>query len=165
MTPTPTSSADPGNLGLVAKSFRAAVYLWAAPTTLIGLAAALLSCASGGRAARVAGVLEVWGGLGGRLLRSRLVGARAMTLGHVVLGRDRRSLTATRPHERAHVRQAERWGPFFIPAYCGASLWAWLCGRHYYRDNWFELDAERRAAAFRMSARGCRDGSARATAG
>jgi hypothetical protein len=122
------------------------LYLWAGPTTLVGLAAALVACASGGRAAAVAGVLEVRGGLAGSLLRCRLIRARAMTLGHVVLGRDQAALDATRAHERAHVRQVERFGPLFLPAYLAASAWAWLCRRHYYHDNWFELDAERQEA-------------------
>jgi hypothetical protein len=67
-----------------------------------------------------------------------------MTLGHVVLGTDQAALEQTRAHELAHVRQAERWGPLFLPAYLAASAWAWLAGRHYYRDNWFERDARRR---------------------
>ena len=64
-----------------------------------------------------------------------------MTLGHVVVGRDAGSLERTRAHERAHVRQYSVWGPFFLPAYCLASLIAALRGRHYYRDNQFEREA------------------------
>jgi hypothetical protein len=66
-----------------------------------------------------------------------------MTLGHVILGVDGSALDANRRHELAHVRQCERWGPFFLPAYGLASLWAWARGGHYYRDNAFEVDAER----------------------
>jgi hypothetical protein len=117
--------------------------LWVAPTSLLGLAAALLTLLSGGRVAKRRGLLEVWGGFAGACLRSKLVGARAMTLGHVVLGTDRAALEQTRAHELAHVRQAERWGPLFLPAYAAASGWAWLSGRHYYLDNWFERDARR----------------------
>jgi hypothetical protein len=50
-------------------------------------------------------------------------------------------LVRTRAHERAHVRQAERWGPFFLPAYFLASVLVAARGGHYYRDNRFERDA------------------------
>jgi VIT1/CCC1 family predicted Fe2+/Mn2+ transporter len=73
-----------------------------------------------------------------------MVGASAMTLGHVILGRDPFCLDICRDHEQAHVRQVERWGGAFIPAYFLASVLAWRLGQHYYRDNWFERDARRR---------------------
>jgi hypothetical protein len=107
------------------------------------LTVALLTALSGGRVERSHGVLEVRGGFARRLLRSTPIRAQALTLGHVVLGRDRASLNRCRAHELAHVRQAERWGPLFLPGYLAASVWAWLRGRHYYRDNWFERDARR----------------------
>jgi hypothetical protein len=66
-----------------------------------------------------------------------------MTLGHVILGQSAADLNLVRDHEQAHVRQAERWGPAFIPAYLAASVLAWRRGGHYYRDNWFERDARR----------------------
>jgi hypothetical protein len=66
-----------------------------------------------------------------------------MTLGHAIIGRDPLSLEFCREHEQAHVRQVERWGPAFIPAYLLASVLAWRRGEHYYRDNWFERDARR----------------------
>jgi vacuolar iron transporter family protein len=53
-------------------------------------------------------------------------------------------LDSCRDHEQAHVRQVERWGGAFIPAYFFASYLAWKQGRHYYIDNWFEVDARRR---------------------
>ena len=90
-------------------------------------------------------MVELWGGFATWLLASRPFRAEAMTLGHVILGRNRRCLDRCRAHELAHVRQVERWGPFFLPAYLAASLWAHLSGRHYYRDNWFEVDAYRQA--------------------
>ena len=64
-----------------------------------------------------------------------------MTLGHVVLGRDREALEWSRAHERVHVRQCERWGPFFLPAYGVASLIAMSRGERAYRDNAFEREA------------------------
>jgi hypothetical protein len=71
------------------------------------------------------------------------VGFDAMTLGHAILGRSSLLLDLVRDHEQVHVRQAERWGPVFIPAYLVASVLAWRRGGHYYRDNWFERDARR----------------------
>ena len=64
-----------------------------------------------------------------------------MTLGHVVLGRSLGALDDTRAHERVHVRQCERWGPLFLPAYGLASLAAALRGRNAYLDNRFEREA------------------------
>jgi hypothetical protein len=68
-------------------------------------------------------------------------GALAITLGHIVLGRDAAALDSTRTHERVHVRQVERWGLFFLPAYLLSSLLALLRGHDSYRDNWFEREA------------------------
>ena len=65
----------------------------------------------------------------------------AITLGHVILGRTAAALDIARDHEWVHVGQYERWGPFFLPAYAVASLWAWLRGRDPYRDNRFEREA------------------------
>ncbi len=65
----------------------------------------------------------------------------AITLGHVVLGRDNATLASTRAHERVHVRQCERWGPCFLPAYVIGSLLALARGGHFYRDNPFEQEA------------------------
>jgi hypothetical protein len=67
-----------------------------------------------------------------------------MAIGHVIVAVDEAAMEVCREHELVHVRQAERWGPFFLPAYFGASALAWARGGHYYQDNWFELDARRR---------------------
>ncbi len=135
----------------------ALAYLWALPTTLLGLAVAGLSAATGGRLSLRAGVLESCGGWGARLLRSPPFRAQAMALGHVIVAVDEARLAGIRSHELAHVRQAELWGPLFLPAYFVAGGWAVARGRHHYHDNWFERDAERRAMAstpFRPSPEG-----------
>ena len=89
------------------------------------MVAAALTLATGGRARWHTGVLEVHGGFGTFFLR-RLVplpgGATAITLGHVVLARNPAAHDSTRAHERVHVRQCERWGPLFIPAYLAMAL-------------------------------------------
>jgi len=118
-------------------------YLWAAPTTALGLLAAILT-APGGHRAFVGGVLEVHGpAVAWALARMFLVpgGAAALTLGHVVLARSAAMLDETRAHERVHVAQCERWGPLFVPAYLAAGAWAWARGRHPYFDNPFEREA------------------------
>ncbi len=123
---------------------RALAYGWALPATALGLALVAVALPSGARASVVEGVVEAHGGLLDLFLRRCVPlrgGASAMTLGHVVVGRDCGALVRTRAHERVHVRQAEVWGPFFIPAYLVASLAVALRGGHYYRDNRFERDA------------------------
>ena len=119
---------------------RPLAYLWASPTTLLGLLFVPDSLFSG-NVRVVDGVIETHG----RLTRFYLThctflrgGASAMTLGHVVIGRNSEALHHTRVHERVHVRQCERWGPFFIPAYLAMSALAWFRGRRAYEDNPFE---------------------------
>src|SRR5262249_48349552 len=97
-----------------------------------------------GRMQIVEGVLEVHGGFVALFLQRCTFlrgGASAMTLGHVVLGRDVQLLASTRDHERVHVRQCERWGPFFLPAYGIASLLPFLRMKNPYLDNFFEREA------------------------
>ncbi|MCL4691164.1 MAG: signal peptide prediction [Candidatus Hydrogenedentes bacterium] len=118
-------------------------YLWASPNTLLGALAALVLLCLGGRARVVSGVVEVGGGWGGRAIASfpRKLSFNAMTLGHVVIGVSESALIASREHEWVHVRQYERWGPFFLPAYALSSLWQVLHGRRAYWDNAFEREA------------------------
>lgn len=120
------------------------VYLWVLPTSLPGLVVAVGSP----RWKVVDGVLEVHGGLATWILRHALIpgGASAMTLGHVVLGRTQVELDRTRSHERVHVRQCERWGPLFLPAYLACSAWLWFRGKDAYLDNPFEIEAYGREA-------------------
>lgn len=121
-------------------------YLWALPNTAVGFLFLPLALAKG-RVAIVERVLEVHGPLVSALLCLLPLGggAAAITLGHVVLGRDQAALDATRDHERVHVRQCECWGPAFIPAYLLAGLWAWVTGAGAYRGNYFERQASTRA--------------------
>ena len=121
-------------------------YAWAFPCTLVGLLVGLIGLLTGGRVQIVDGVVEFWGGGAAWLLRRvpLIGGAEAMTIGHVVLGQTFLSLEKTRRHEHVHVRQYERWGLFFFPAYFGASLLEWLKGAHPYFDNPFEVEAFRK---------------------
>ncbi len=123
---------------------RILVYIWAFPVTAIGLPFVLLATITGGRVRVMQGVLEADGGAVAWLLRHCTPlkgGAAAMTLGHVVLARDRQMQERCRAHERIHVRQVERWGALFLPAYFLASAIAVARGQHFYRDNYFEREA------------------------
>jgi hypothetical protein len=125
---------------------RAAAYAWAAPTTALGLLAGGITLATGGKAQHRNGALEFHGGFARWFLSKTPIRASAMTIGHVILGRDPECLDGCRDHEQVHVRQAERWGPLFIPAYLLASAMAAAQGRHFYLDNVFELEARRKCA-------------------
>lgn len=114
--------------------------LWAGPNTL---AALLIAFALRGSPRRVEGVIEFHGPRIAAVLRRLPTPALALTLGHVVFGVSPAALEATRRHERVHVRQYERWGPFFLPAYFAASGWQLLRRRDPYRDNPFEIEAFR----------------------
>ena len=124
---------------------RPLVYLWVFPGTAVGLMATALALLSGGRARVVDGVVEVYGGLVTILLKRDnrwMKGSiAAITLVHVVLGCDAETLDRTRRHERVHVHQYERWGPFFIPAYLACSAWLGVRGFDAYLDNPFEVEA------------------------
>ena len=118
-------------------------YLWAAPTTAIGIVVVLAGLRRG-KVRLVEGVIEAHGPTLAWILRNLTFmpgGAAALTLGHVVIGRDHASLESTRAHERVHVRQCETWGPLFVPAYLAASLAAAARGRSFYYDNRFEVQA------------------------
>jgi hypothetical protein len=122
---------------------RIAAYAWASPNTIIGLALGLVGILAGARARITDGVLEFSGGRLGALFAAPWLGCpfRAVTLGHAILATDAATLDCARSHERVHVRQYERWGPLFLPAYFASSLWQLACGRRCYRDNWFERQA------------------------
>ena len=127
----------------MATTLRLLRYLWAAPYTLLGVALGALALVFGARARRHFGVLEFCGGRLGALV-NRLpepLHFSAMTLGHVILAVDRFALSELRLRERVHVRQYERWGPLFLPAYLLSSLLQLLLGRNPYRENHFERQA------------------------
>lgn len=126
-------------------------YLWALPNSLLGLIFAGLGWLTGAKLRGYEGVLQAWGGCLSWLLARTPVRAAAITLGHVVLARDEDCMVQCWDHELGHVRQCEIWGPLFLLAYGSASLLAWVQGRHYYKDNWFEHDAEAFRAARQAS--------------
>ena len=133
-------------------------YVWAGPNTLLALFTAfalwLFSFLTRHpprrvRFAVVEGVVEVSGGLVADVLGLMPTsgslrqpgGAAALTLGHLVFALSPDDLDRTRLHESVHVRQYERWGPLFVPAYFAASFLAARRGQHAYLDNRFEREA------------------------
>ncbi len=131
---------------------RAAGRVWALPNTIAGLLCGLFVVGLGGRARLRAGALEFSGAPVRRFVDflPRSCRFSAITLGHVILGISEEWLDALRDHEQVHVRQYERWGLLFLPAYLASSLWQVARGRSAYRDNYFERQA---FAAERTSAR------------
>ncbi len=123
-------------------------YVWALPNTLLGVACLPLVAFSGGRVRFERGVMELYGGFAAWFLRNIAGGAGAMTLGHVILARDRTMLDFTREHEHVHVWQYMCWGPFFLPAYGLSSFLCWRKGLNPYMDNRFEKVAYARHPCF-----------------
>jgi hypothetical protein len=118
--------------------------LWASPWSLFGLlVGATMVVLRGGRVRRHGTVIEIFGRGPTWFLRffPLVAGASAVTFGHVVLARSEAEMDACREHELVHVRQYERWGPLFIPAYLLCWLVLSLRGRSGYWDNPFEREA------------------------
>jgi hypothetical protein len=124
-------------------------YLWAAPYSCLGLLLGGVAALFGATAQLHAGALEFAGGKLGSLL-ARLpprLSFSAITFGHVILGTDHATLAQMRRHEQVHVRQYERWGPLYIPAYLLSSLFELVRGGNPYLDNYFEKEAYAKAPA------------------
>lgn len=79
-----------------------------------------------------------------RWFRAHMIPVRAQTLGRYVFapGPIPPDILA---HEFEHIRQWERYGPFYLTLYFGASAFALLRGRRAYWDNDFELAARARS--------------------
>lgn len=112
---------------------RLARYAWAGPNTCLGVLAGLLSLM---RPRARDGVLVFEGRPRGFLWALTRMKRRAITLGHAVVTADPFE-GRLRRHELVHVRQYERLGPAYIPAYL--AVWA-VRG---YRRHPFELAAMR----------------------
>lgn len=118
-------------------------YLWASPCSLAALVVALAAIALGAKVRLRDGTVQI---VGGRMIqgisalptRLRIL---AFTYGHVIFAVDQAALDAYRAHELVHVRQYERWGLLFPPAYLASSLYQRLKGRDPYFANRFEREA------------------------
>jgi hypothetical protein len=120
-------------------------YGWVLPVSCIGVTLLPFVLLSGGGVSFVTGAIEAQGGLLPALLSSRRFrfSISALTVGHVIFSPDSDSLRRCRDHEHVHIRQYERWGPFFPPLYLLSSAAALLCGRDPYWNNSFEQEAFR----------------------
>ena len=115
--------------------------LWTLPNTLLGVLLGVCSLPLGGGCQFLHGALEFHGGLVAWLLKRLPNNIQAMTLGHSIIGRDPDALQVVRVHEHVHIRQYEKWGPFFIPVYLLLSFFMLMRGRNPYFDNPFEVEA------------------------
>lgn len=119
-----------------------ATLVWASPYTCLGLLVGIIGCLTGGKMQRKGLAIEFYGGAVDAFLRI-FCGhwVSAITFGNTILGRSPELLAHCREHEWVHVRQYQRWGPFFGPAYVLSSILVWLQGKRAYRDNYFEREA------------------------
>lgn len=138
--PTPPDAGEPRAVRWLASSRppppataagRVAAYAWASPLTAVGV---VLGALSRSRPRVHDGVLLFADarGVGGRMLHWR--GFAATALGHAIIATGRPGERLLQ-HELVHVRQAERWGPLFVPLYLAGLL------RYGYRANPLERAA------------------------
>ena len=107
--------------------------VWAGPWSLVGLILALFF-----RRRRIfRGVVLAEGADWPRRLGWRY---RAITFGHVILVVDEAD-ERIMAHEFVHVHQYEIWGPLMVPVYGVVAAWTVARGKHFYRDNPFEVAA------------------------
>jgi len=118
-------------------------FLWAFPTTLVGVVLGLGSMVLGrGKCHLYAdAVVEFSGGLYGRWAKR----FGATTFGFAVLARNADTMNRLRPHERVHTEQAMWFGPLFLLVYGLSSGWARLRHGNWYWDNWMERQARDRS--------------------
>jgi len=138
------SGCDGGGTARALRCLRhTAALLWAGPNSVIGLLMVPLGLLPGGSVRVRDGVIECV--VGARPWLARKAAARTgimvLTLGHVVIAGTEQLLSASRGHERVHVRQYERYGPFFLPAYFVSSVIALARGADPYSQNRFEREA------------------------
>jgi hypothetical protein len=88
-------------------------FLWTLPNTLLGVVAGALTFQ---QPRVVEGALVFDRGARGLTAVMREFGRTAMTVGYVIVSSEPVEGALLR-HEQHHIRQYERWGPFFIPVY------------------------------------------------
>lgn len=118
-------------------------YTWPAPYTLLGLWLMLAPWSGDRRWIFYRGTIGIVGPAAARLLALAPIhgGAAALTLGHTIWAVSESAFYDSWEHEYVHVRQYERWGILFVPAYFVSGGWQWLHGRDAYWDNPFEIEA------------------------
>ena len=128
---------------MISKILKLFFIIWTLPNTCLGLTIGLIGMIFGSKCQFRRGCFEFHSGPVQKLLAKMPTGsgAIAMTLGHTILGQTSPALDLARDHEHVHVRQYERWGPLFVPAYFLSSAYLWLTNKDPYRDNPFEVEA------------------------
>lgn len=118
-------------------------YVWASPYTLLGLWCVLVPWSGARSIIRYRGTIGIVGPAIERALRRAPIpgGAAALTLGHSILATSSETFFETWEHEYIHVKQYERWGVLFVPAYLLSGLWLRIHGKDPYWDNPFEREA------------------------
>ncbi len=137
---------SPGFRPLVARPdtrrvVKALVYLWTLPTSALALPLIVINALTGGSTHLHQGVVEVHGRWVRKFLNLGPFEAAALTLGHVVLNQDDMARRLYRQHELVHVRQAELWGPLFVPMYLALAWRTWRRTGHGYWDHPWEVEA------------------------
>ncbi len=112
---------------------RTLAYVWTSPNTVLGLVVGALSFQ---RPRVVSGVVVFDGPVRGSLWVVRVFRRSAITFGHVVVS-NRPLRGRLLVHELHHVRQYERLGPLYLPAYLAIYLFTG------YRRHPFEIAAAR----------------------
>jgi hypothetical protein len=110
-------------------------FLWTLPNTLLGVVAGAFTFQ---RPRVVEGALVFDRRARGLTAVMREFDRTAMTVGYVIVSSEPVEGTLLR-HEQHHIRQYERWGPFFIPLYLVLSI------AYGYRRHPMELAAMRAA--------------------
>lgn len=113
------------------------LWLWSLPTTLVGFLWCLVCQPVKVRWRN--GVVEMQ-------VKWLPMHAAGETMGRLVLYTvvlDGTVYNKIQPHEMHHVKQNEKWGPLFGPAYGVACLVAMAEGKDFYFDNYFEVEARR----------------------
>ena len=108
-------------------------FVWTLPNTLLGLVAGALTFQ---RPRAVDGALVFDRGPRGLTAVMRAFDRAAMTVGYVIVSSEPVEGTLLR-HEKHHIVQYRRWGPFFIPVYL------LLAVGYGYRKHPMELSAMR----------------------
>jgi len=83
------------------------------------------------------------GSKGNKFLNKKLK-VRAITLGSYVFYNYGGFDEETSLHEQEHIEQAKTFGPIWFLIYGSASLIAFLSGKDYYEDNFFEKEARKK---------------------
>lgn len=117
--------------------------LWNLPNTIIGL---IVLYMYGKSTFKEMGenhyVAKLWSRFN---LHMKRINKSAITLGEIVLYRDRAFTKKRINHELVHVNQGRTWGIFFLPLYIIASIVSRVIEGNWHEGNIFEKQARKKA--------------------